>query len=484
MWLISACVAFLLMVLLLSSAEHHETVKTLSSYKDVFTGDHAQIVELEGLTMAKSFPEDTEKDPRTLDSLTAALRGRFSEVTAGDADPYYPDCPINPARYDTITASSPALWRRKGVVGIAVNVHNSQDILPGQAIALLEAAYYLLDKNRNKVYISVYENGSNDKTGRLLSEFAAAAQALGVHGIWVTTSRMANGPGQDRMVMLSEIRNHAIMPLLPYLSPSGGGAAQLVFLNDVITCASDILEVVHQQRLQRGDMVMGTDWNNIDGKARLYDMWVARGINGGLSYVWDGNSGLTPTSPGENWVHDVWSTQNQAIWQRWLDGRPFPLYCAWGGMVAFDAALFTKQHLRFRSSISSGWTVGSANRALGDWGRLVADDYLRSDCPGASECEYICRDVWNLKHGKARIVLASQARTMYTTGDWRQMIDQVPQTRRTDRETSKDEIINWEGVTMPTSVSCIPSRNQEGNAIDCWSVDRYNLNPFWDLSIK
>ena len=63
-------------------------------------------------------------------------------------------------------------------------------------------------------------------------------------------------------------------------------------------------------------------------------------------------------------------------------------------MAAFDASLFTRDHLRFRSSVMSGWHGGSASGALGLWGRLISlPGYLESDCPGASECEYISRDI-------------------------------------------------------------------------------------------
>lgn len=253
--------------------------------------------------------------------------------------------------------------------------------------------------------------------------------------------------------MLAEIRNLALAPLMPYASSIADNGT-LIFMNDVVTCTSDILELVHQQRLHQAGMVFGMDWMIVDRTLRpgetgyiefenlrsetpktrvphIYDMWVDRGIIGSLVYHWAQSGGYHPMSSDESWVTDAYLPEDNTTHQRWLGGRALPMYSGWGGMSAFDATLFTYDHLRFRSSVRSGWTGGSQSGALGPWGYLVSSKgYLESDCPGASECEYIARDIWHLRQNDARIVLAPQARTTYHVQDWAVMSKSVPATRR------------------------------------------------------
>ena len=158
------------------------------------------------------------------------------------------------------------------------------------------------------------------------------------------------------------------------------------------------------------------------------------------------------------------------------------MYSGWGGMAAFDASLFTHEHLRFRSSIAAGWTGGSAGGALGSWGRLISSEgYLESDCPGASECEYVARDIWNMHQGRARIVLAPQARTTYSMKVWRIMGNTVPVTRRTGPDLLNEDAIDWSEYAIPGSVQCISTRTKEGAFMGAWAEDnhRTRVNPLW-----
>ncbi|KAM0714161.1 hypothetical protein Q7P37_010310 [Cladosporium fusiforme] len=415
--------------------------------------------------------------------LIDSLRSRFA-VTLGQSDTNasYPSCTLQLERF-TELALGPVQghypWVRgksRSAISFAINLKDSEAIIPGQSLALLEAAALLSQQNR--VYISIYENGSKDKTRFLLADLGAALEAIGVDGLWIHSSRMLSDfVTQDRIVMLSEIRNLALAPLIPYATIDGG-ISTLLFINDVITCTSDLLELINQQRQQRASMVMGMDWGAVNRKVRqdepgylneehseynaedppqtdvvrLYDIWVARGIN------------------------------DESIHQRWLDGRPFPVYSGWGGMAAFDASLFTHEHLRFRSSTLSGWTGGSSTGALGPWGSLVSNvEYLKADCPGASECEYIARDIWNLRKSQAKIVMAPQVRTTYNLRDWVVMNGIAPATRREGLDSEGMDLIDWTGVKIPESVVCIASRDKNGALLETWSESnhRTRLDPWW-----
>lgn len=474
------------------------------------------VFEIEGLPLGNSFvlPSHLATDADSSEWLIESMKERFQNTTSSDDDttPDYPTCTLALKRYTQIalesrnTKVSTRPHERLSVISFAINLRNSEGIIPAQAVAVLEAISYLLPKN--KVYVSIYENDSHDKTRLLLSDFGAALQAIGVDGLWMRSSNMRSAfDTQDRIIMLSEIRNLALAPLMPFAS-SDANNGTLLFMNDVVTCTSDILELIHQQRLHNAGMAFGMDWDIVDrrlrkGEAgyldpedpgyhpqdppkirvpRFYDTWVGRGISGDMVYHWARPGGFHPMSNNESWVTEAYLPENKTVYQRWLDGRALPVYSGWGGMSAFDASLFTRDHLRFRSSISSGWTGGSQAGALGSWGHLVSSKgYLESDCPGASECEYVARDIWNLRQDGARIVLAPQTRTTYKIKNWHIMSNYVPVTRREGPSSMDEDAIDWSEVSIPAGVVCVPSRNAEGAPLNLWGDEnhRTRLDPLW-----
>lgn len=474
------------------------------------------IFEIEGFVLGPRFiePSHAAADTDPLGRLLRSLKLRFRRTTFPDDNqtPGYPNCTLNLERYTQIAFESrrervnSEPHERRSAISFAINLRNSESIIPAQAVALLEAISHLLPKNR--VYVSIYENDSDDKTRLLLSDVGAALQAIGIDGLWMRSSNMRSAfDTQDRIVMLSEIRNLALAPLIPYAS-SGTNDGTLLFVNDVITCTSDILELIHQQRLHKAGMAFGMDWGTVDRNlrpgevgyldtddpeydldnqpkmqvTRYYDAWVGRGIGGGLVDPWALSGGYHPMSGNESWVTDAYLPENDTTHQRWLDGRALPVYSGWGGMSAFDASLFTHEHLRFRSSVLSGWVGGSQDGALGAWGQLVSSaGYLESDCPGASECEHIARDIWNLRHSDAHIVLAPQTRTTYNIQDWLVMSVNAPATRHEEPKLLDEDAISWEEVSIPQSVVCIASRNADGESLDLWNEDnhRTRLDQLW-----
>jgi len=471
-----------------------------------------QVFEIEGLALGSTFtrPADSPADKDYAAWLIDSLQLRFQRTMYpdGGGEIAYPNCTLDPARYaNTAFMQHQSRWwnsQRRSIVSFAINLHKSENIIPAQATALLESIVYLLQSN--KVYVSIYENGSDDKTRALLSDVGAALQAIGADGVWIYSSNMlSNFERYDRIVMLSEIRNLALTPLVPYASSEESGGTLLV-MNDVLTCSSDILELIHQQRFQHADMAFGTDWISVDRKIRpgepgylndddpkyipdnpphtkvslFYDSWVARGISGNAVYDFTRPGGYSIKSDNESWVTDAYSTEDATMYQRWLEGHAFPVYSGWGGMSALDASLFTREHLRFRSTVTAGWTGGSAVGALGSWGRLVSSEgYLESDCPGASECELVARDIWNMRRGRARIVLAPQARTAYNIEDWLILSDSVPVTRREEADVLNEDKFDWSEYPIPESVVCIATRSAQGEWLDPWGEtnNRSRLDP-------
>lgn len=439
--------------------------------------------ELEGITIAQSFPpyprEFKHSDER-LAWLLGTLDGRLKPLSDASERP---SCALDLDRYDTILRSA-STYRQAHPISIAINLHNSQHVLPAQMKALLTAISHLLPKHA--VYLSIYENESRDTTPQMLGHFAAALERIGVDGLWIVASHMRSGiTNANRINMLAEFRNAALRPLLPY-----AGSGTIVFINDVILCASDVLEVIMQLQVQSADAVVGVDWcdSSADGPSPpyVYDAWVLRGINGAGVYEQNKTTPWpVPPPKGQDWISHAFSTQDTPTHERWLNNLPFPVYAGWGGIVALQAELFTKQGLRFRSSKVTGWTGGSVSGSMGPWGQLVTNnDYLNSDCPGDSECGLVMRDVWNLRQGKARIVLASAVVTAYSMHVWKAARLFLPFVAREDR-IYPGEIIDWQGVNIPREVMCMPSRTSEGVAHDAHDTKlfRYlSLDPFFEAT--
>lgn len=437
-----------------------------SSVHSVFH-DSAPWVELEQIVMGKPF--DVARGNTTLEErlekLSADLIDRFANL---DVNTYHPECSINLTRYDSsgILADPSSRYDTKQRISIALNLYNSEDILPSLSLALLGLVHHL--HPTHQIYISIFENGSNDKTRDLLGNLAPALFAAGINGLSFRSTILQRPQEIDRIVALANIRNEAILPLLPHAADG-----VLLFVNDVVTCTSDLLELIHQQRLQRAHGVMSTDWDYAGGQPRFRDVWVARGINGELPYSMREPSGFTEFAPSGNWGHDLFSTQDEAVYQRWLDGRPLPVYSGWNGAIAFDAKIFTDYHVRFRASGKAHWDGGDATGAMGLWGELLATEgYLDSDC-ASSECKLIARDVWNMLGNATRFALAPQSRTAYSMADWNLVVGgNLPPTRRTDNESWQEDVIDWANVTMPAEVVCAPSLTEQGDVIDPWD----NLN--------
>ncbi|ORX72748.1 hypothetical protein DL89DRAFT_82388 [Linderina pennispora] len=88
-------------------------------------------------------------------------------------------------------------------VFIAVNLYNSEKILPNMAAQLLSFAQLL---GNHRVFISMYENGSGDLTKEILREFSPTLDALNVpHRIVVDGNPRPSS--FHRIEYMAQIRN-------------------------------------------------------------------------------------------------------------------------------------------------------------------------------------------------------------------------------------------------------------------------------------
>ena len=84
-----------------------------------------------------------------------------------------------------------------------------------------------------------------------------------------------------RIKVLARARNAALEPLYSGEAARhfwGGKFKEMLFMNDIYFCATDILEVIYQKRMQGANQACSMDW----GGQVVYDRWVIRTMGGRL----------------------------------------------------------------------------------------------------------------------------------------------------------------------------------------------------------
>jgi alpha-1,3-mannosyltransferase len=139
----------------------------------------------------------------------------------------------------------------------AINLHNSFNIIPDLFSALFRVAAIL---GYHNVFISIYENGSTDQTKALLRIFDALTRSAGIR-IAIRTSPRARGKFTHRIEYLAEVRNAALTPLHELRESRNEYFDSIVFMNDVLPCVDDILELLWQSRKNNAGVTCAVDYN-------------------------------------------------------------------------------------------------------------------------------------------------------------------------------------------------------------------------------
>jgi len=233
----------------------------------------------------------------------------------------------------------------------------------------------------HNVHVSIYENGSTDRTVELIGHLAWLLDSLGatftVHA--AGDSEQSHKEEGHRIHVLAALRNKLIAPLRDPDVVANSPFRTVLFMNDIQFCITDVLEVLLQKRMQRADMACAIDYNW--DPPRFYDQWVTRTMDGFTLYAkkdWETNPMPTPFPklPTEQ--------------SRYRELLPIQMYSCWNGIAAISAKAFLPPHnIEFRTS---------------------------HDTSKHSECLLVCVDLWKQKLG--RIVMAPRARVAYTVGDY------------------------------------------------------------------
>ncbi|KIO11254.1 glycosyltransferase family 69 protein [Pisolithus tinctorius Marx 270] len=252
----------------------------------------------------------------------------------------------------------------------AINLYNSFDIIPDLFATLFRVSAIL---GYHNVFVSIYENGSNDQTKALLRIFDSITKSVGLR-VTIRTSTRTRGAFNHRIEYLAEVRNQAFDPLHELRDANNEFFDTIIFMNDILPCVDDVLELIWQSRRNNAGITCAADYvyHNDLNTPVFYDNWVSRDINGTA----------LENAPFENIFHDPDSSER---FQRHL---PIQVQSCWNGVAILDPAPFySPPYVRFRMA-----------------------EIVEGEC-SASECSLICNDYW--KAGYGRIVMVPRVKLAY-----------------------------------------------------------------------
>lgn len=154
----------------------------------------------------------------------------------------------------------------------AINLYNSFDIIPDLFATLFRVSAILGYQN---VYVSIYENGSTDQTKALLRIFDALCRSVGLR-VKIQTSMRTRGAFNHRIEYLAEVRNAAFVPLHDLRNSENEYFDSIIFMNDILPCVDDLLELIWQSRRNNAGITCATDYMFHDELVRAHLLFLSR----------------------------------------------------------------------------------------------------------------------------------------------------------------------------------------------------------------
>ena len=280
----------------------------------------------------------------------------------------YPHIPLQPLA-DTVKQRSDHYF-------IAANLYNNEPIIEHwllQLYRLIELIHnHKSSIQESNIYVSLYESGSNDRTSNYLDTATDYLTQLGVPHTIVTNGKITKQSimrkigRYHRIAYLADLRNAALQPL--YHS-SSGTFQRVIFMNDIMYCAEDVIWLMTDDYYGNhgSDMLCGMDFDlNEKNNIKFYDNWVTKDIAG---------MPLQHNYPGI-----TYHKQSRQLIQLM---SITPVQCCWNGLVSINADVFYSG-IRFRYG-------GFADNLADQW-----------KCT-ASEITHFCDDMWASGYGKIGI---------------------------------------------------------------------------------
>ena len=322
------------------------------------------VLEYDATTEPSEEPYWSPASTKTLRSLLAAARRV--------ANPGAPSCQLTEwhlKRYAPIINSTSSIF-------FALNLLDSERVMP----TFLQSLSTLLPlMSPSRFFVSITENGSKDRTPTLLRILARMLRVFGTsHRIQSEgETHIADKSNHMRIAVLATVRNLALQPLY---DGRFGKFDTVLFINDVIHCPADILEVLYQHWRQKADMSCSVDWHD---EPLIYDRWVIRSMTGHPYYEHDAIQKFWDSPrivPPPMLPHPEDAEERERFERR----LPIQVFSCWNGMAAMDSrAFYPPQNIRFREA---------------------RNDPEREHTDKQSECFLIPVDFWKQQMGRIQVV--------------------------------------------------------------------------------
>lgn len=224
----------------------------------------------------------------------------------------------------------------------ALNPYEALDALPRLMSSIVETVKYLGAKH---CAISIVDSGSEDGTWEVLAALKPFLDDMGVR-YFLATGDFKHLDGDDTSLeVLANLRNRALQPLkaeevepLHALAGMYSPEAVVVFLDDIVMCPEDILELVFQHVNQQAQMTCAFDW--VFNGTVFHDVWQSRSLAGSSFFEIPPDGSL---GGSDDMFFD--DPLNKPRYDSFL---PLQVYSCWGGMVTLNAVSFAEDTIRFR----------------------------------------------------------------------------------------------------------------------------------------
>ncbi|PWY93410.1 hypothetical protein BO94DRAFT_532344 [Aspergillus sclerotioniger CBS 115572] len=267
-----------------------------------------------------------------------------------EISPRYADLPIKPS----------SLSNPKIKYFFALDLYQATHILLPLMGTIIETMRFL---GPEYCALSIVEGRSTDGTYDILDRLKSELAAMGVRYYLSTNDLNPKAVWEDRIKHLSTLRNQALKPLtsagVGKFSPYAADTTVL-FINDIVLCVEDLLELLYQHQFQHAQMTCAFDWNA--GGGSFYDSWVSRSMSGNLFFE--------ITHDAKYWLTQDMFFDDPLNQERYARHLPLQVYSCWGGMVILDAAPFVQRKLEFRDHREGECHMGEPTLLAKDmWGQ-------------------------------------------------------------------------------------------------------------------
>lgn len=366
-------------------------------------------------------------------NLGKISRGNASSHVTAILDPHSKHLPMldclssDLSRYENLRppTSSSSSSSSKTPYFFALNLRENLPVLPRLLRSVIQAIEFLGPEH---CALSIVEGNSPDGTGDVLAALEPLLHSklrLQTHFVLGDETDPLTGGGGARFAKLAQLRNQALEPMLR--EPERYADATVIFVNDVVICPDDILELIHQRRHLGADMTCAMDWIYGGAVATFYDVYIARGVNGDLLF------NIPPETVS-------WSEATNLFWNdpesksRFDAGKPVQVFACWNGAVAFAAKPVVSGEVAFRAARE-----------------------------GTGECyngepEIFCKDMWF--HGYGKIAMIPYINLVYAPEMGKRVKDEKGFTSQKVMATASDEgLIEWK--PPPEKVKCMPTFDRQ-----------------------